>query len=518
MSERKPQREELTKVRVTKIVTKRNKEGGTYSIGFGRSPIGDVFIPSMHLEQNTFIREGVVFETIVRKDPQKDPRKKNDWKVRHVIHTPNKGVEWKSYQLETHLPNTAPRKEIQMEFACFKCGQKVLDSDSIFKIKDSSVWTNCLKNNFAIRKAGNRMYNEYKKGFLFQAECSKCGFNLGTYYETKFETDKDNREFPCAKLTFRRSLGRNANASVNQMAIISPKSEELVESYCNKLESSAQIEALPFRMNAEFRGVFKKRIKEEGDQVPSHWEGEEMKRDVTNDMWMKVEHFLNESAEPQQHGIGRDSNGLKFSKFKVKKVWQIQNKDLWKSFKLSREKMDGRLKKHHITPKLENGEPSTVNFASNPDDSPMFLFQDVASRESVGEHIFFHGCTGGEDVVEKIIREGFDDRVGSLHGLFGSGCYFAESSSKAAEYLPKDDDVVYIFISRVLLGDALETNEMFKKARRAPHNPTTDCMFDSLVANTKKHDKDAFLKRFREFIVYERNQIYPELVVAVKRV
>ena len=61
----------------------------------------------------------------------------------------------------------------------------------------------------------------------------------------------------------------------------------------------------------------------------------------------------------------------------------------------------------------------------------------------INEIYLFHGTKKRN--VEAIKTTGFDERVASDSGLFGSGIYFSENSSKSDEYVVPGDDKVYPF-------------------------------------------------------------------------
>jgi hypothetical protein len=58
--------------------------------------------------------------------------------------------------------------------------------------------------------------------------------------------------------------------------------------------------------------------------------------------------------------------------------------------------------------------------------------KDLLTMPELNECFLFHGTS-----VEKkdaLINQGIDPRLGSHEALFGQGCYFAESSTKADQY------------------------------------------------------------------------------------
>jgi hypothetical protein len=53
------------------------------------------------------------------------------------------------------------------------------------------------------------------------------------------------------------------------------------------------------------------------------------------------------------------------------------------------------------------------------------------------------------------VQQGFDTRVGG--GMLGAGLYFAESASKADQYVTPDNDQ-WMFLARVYLGTPHHTS------------------------------------------------------------
>ena len=111
----------------------------------------------------------------------------------------------------------------------------------------------------------------------------------------------------------------------------------------------------------------------------------------------------------------------------------------------------------------------------------------------LNEFCLFHGTL--HEHVDSICEGGFDERVSKLEGLYGGGVYFAEDSCKAHQYAKRGGCV---FLCRVVLGDVYYTKSKMAGVRRPPKNK------DSVVADYNKH---------REFVVYDRHQVYPVFIL-----
>jgi hypothetical protein len=272
------------------------------------------------------------------------------------------------------------------------------------------------------------------------------------------------------------------------------------------------------------------------------------------------------TAKPQHHGIGRDSHGTKFKNFEVAKVWRVENHLLWSDYVHRRDligagspafKHSGKISPEIATKSFRPPSGAVLDAKSN----EQFLFHGTKSEHvdalcNRGMVLGFGQKTLSRVLMHRMITglnpthvypsarlssihllisvttytnaEGFDDRIGNLGGLFGSGCYFAENSSKSDEYVPPADKQ-YMLLCRVVLGRPFPTPHMHLHERRPPcingpcvasggkFVPCSHPLHDSLLATTKAIDPKSFLERFREFVVYDRAMCYPAYLIEYKR-
>lgn len=159
------------------------------------------------------------------------------------------------------------------------------------------------------------------------------------------------------------------------------------------------------------------------------------------------------------------------------------------------------------------------------------------------EYWLFHGCS--HVILDHLLHRGYDPRVSNLKGMFGGGFYLAENSSKSNQYIPcpgcnenaipykvgcicpKQEDFMFsMILYRVVLGDvhvALNYDkEKYRdgagKANRVRRPPTkTGCqeLYDSIMGESMKHGGDRL--NYREFILYEQGQAYPEYLINFRR-
>jgi hypothetical protein len=235
----------------------------------------------------------------------------------------------------------------------------------------------------------------------------------------------------------------------------------------------------------------RRKIVRQHPPVPGYWEHKDLGKVAfklvdTGFMVPKLQALLRGTPLGACGGCG---TGL--ARATVTKVCRIENTVLWKNFG------------HRKATMLElsrGGRPDRVRVplheTLDPDANEVFLFH------------------GTDPKLAKIIaKHGFDERMGKLSGLYGGGCYFAENSCKSHQYARNTTAAGehVILYCRVALGDAFRTSTQLKNRRRAPDKPDgRGSTFDSVVARggSQVH---------REFIVYDRNQVYPEFVIYYKR-
>lgn len=172
------------------------------------------------------------------------------------------------------------------------------------------------------------------------------------------------------------------------------------------------------------------------------------------------------------------------------------------------------------------------------------------------EHYLFTGTK--PEYVNNIVATGMDLRFSSLTGMFGSGNYFADRSSKADQYsapMPSKTNVFPMLVARVTLGNSVGTNAKpftlshgaMMKRDRAVHKgragKTTqdfvrkadDWVRLGFVKPVKNRSRTSEVKPFhsviaidtgtqtaaektREYIVYRDSQVYVEYIIYYSRV
>eukprot|EP00055_Hartaetosiga_balthica_P018351 m.133831 g.133831 ORF g.133831 m.133831 type:complete len:309 (+) comp9493_c0_seq6:84-1010(+) len=243
--------------------------------------------------------------------------------------------------------------------------------------------------------------------------------------------------------------------------------------------------------------------------------------DVTHEYGEWVSNVINKSSFVENIGRGRDSRGgSSHNFFEIVKVERVENPLLFQEYSARRNTMAKELKGCcPLMPKPPLPQRLVV-------DGTIDEYKHAGTMlvYEAGESLLFHGVRE-EATIPKIVRSGFDNRFNNL-GMFGIGAYFAENGNKADEYTKgNENDHHFMVIGRVLLGDVhyqnLEDPSMRIPPRREQVGNNDTELYahhHSVVANTKKEDPNAQLKLHREFIVYERSQAYPELIITYRRV
>ncbi|NWS69940.1 PAR12 polymerase, partial [Crotophaga sulcirostris] len=155
--------------------------------------------------------------------------------------------------------------------------------------------------------------------------------------------------------------------------------------------------------------------------------------------------------------------------YNVLKIKRIQNPSLWKVFQWQKDHM-----------KRENG------------------------GNKVNEKFLFYGTNSS--FMETICIHNFDWRIcGSNGSNYGYGIYFARDASYSHAYCQPEVKTYIMFVARVLVGDYVKGSAAYV---RPPTKSIHGLQFyDSCVDNELNPSI---------FVVFEKNQIYPEYIVEYK--
>ena len=123
----------------------------------------------------------------------------------------------------------------------------------------------------------------------------------------------------------------------------------------------------------------------------------------------------------------------------------------------------------------------------------------------VNEKRLFHGTS--PDAVDAICKENFDWRLNGKNGnLYGDGCYFALEASYSHRYAEEDASKSRImFLAKVLVGSYIKGNSRFRRPPpKQPSGNQGSDLYDSCVDDVSNP---------KTFVVFDKNQFYPEYVI-----
>jgi len=235
---------------------------------------------------------------------------------------------------------------------------------------------------------------------------------------------------------------------------------------------------------------------------------------------------------------GRDHRtSLGYKSIVPRLAWRIQHLGLWGKYAMERENM------RNIEAKSLNESGLQIPKVDLRDACVHMAKKLPADLEGeINEVYLSHGSK--PDILVAILSGGLNERFSG--GLFGQGTYFAEDVAKNDQYCTPDAgaqadikktlfdelgiehpgvDLYYVFVCRVLLGHFVKTQDgksrldgggsIWSSEKRelcAIPGSKPPLLHHSLIAETGK-----MLMRFREFIVYHGDRIYPEYLVAYER-
>lgn len=244
---------------------------------------------------------------------------------------------------------------------------------------------------------------------------------------------------------------------------------------------------------------------------------------------------LKEALRPGGSLGGRDRReDGDYRGFKLKEAWHLEHPGLWGKYAAEKQNMASQLL--HISRDLP---------------SPKLRAEMVRATaqlpaeldESLNEVYLSHG-TKPESLLN-ILAGGLNERFSG--GLFGNGTYLAEDVAKNDQYCTRDEkygnykdlhrhlfdlpkakhpgDIFYVIFCRVALGhfvrtldasidmdDGAQRSVWSKAERELATIKGTQTLHHSLLAETGGR-----IHRFREFIIFHGDRIYPEYVVAYRR-
>eukprot|EP01124_Arcella_intermedia_P010040 TRINITY_DN16598_c0_g1_i1.p1 TRINITY_DN16598_c0_g1~~TRINITY_DN16598_c0_g1_i1.p1 ORF type:complete len:559 (+),score=102.47 TRINITY_DN16598_c0_g1_i1:68-1744(+) len=209
--------------------------------------------------------------------------------------------------------------------------------------------------------------------------------------------------------------------------------------------------------------------------------------------------------------------------YTIRRIVRFQNDTLWKDFVMRRIKLQNNFESPSSPPNKRISEHLK-----------QYPIKTLSLDPQTNEYYLFLGV--GKECLEDIILNGFDTR------LFRFGVSFSEHISRSNEYDPcplcyRDTELSdlqrynctpegieppeghAVLVVRVMLGDAYVcTNYNNKKTlleemeEPSPKRPDSNFAYNSIIAESKHNFAESALE-WREFIVYDAAQMYPEYAV-----
>jgi len=150
--------------------------------------------------------------------------------------------------------------------------------------------------------------------------------------------------------------------------------------------------------------------------------------------------------------------------------------------------------------------PSMTNQATG-------LIRRQALRGSCNEWLLFHGTS--KKNADKIVEGAHDFHIGlagtATGTLYGRGAYFADSITKADEYAKEEDGLCCVLVCRIIGGHVLYHDEV---------TPDPEKLQGSCISgeyNSVLGDREKCRNTFKEYVIYDADQVYVEYVLHYKR-
>lgn len=259
-------------------------------------------------------------------------------------------------------------------------------------------------------------------------------------------------------------------------------------------------------------------------RLPPSWSVESMvrgsdvkllaKNEVTDSRLLKLfDELLRSTALP--HVRTRDRRGLPPRNYRAVRAVQIMNAPTWSSYLQRRDhvlqqcmKVKARSDAGFWRDRL-NGELMTEQILADRMEVSAF----TPLKREANEVWLFHGTSHA--AAEGITSDDFDMTRANPSGLFGAGVYFAESVSKADEYVKGKVvggvELFPLLLCRVCLGYVYYCDERRPSARALEEH----CLLEdwhSVLGDRKKTSNT-----FREFIIYDNLQAFPAYIIYYAR-
>eukprot|EP00930_Biecheleria_cincta_P100385 TRINITY_DN92029_c0_g1_i1.p1 TRINITY_DN92029_c0_g1~~TRINITY_DN92029_c0_g1_i1.p1 ORF type:complete len:262 (+),score=41.97 TRINITY_DN92029_c0_g1_i1:838-1623(+) len=199
--------------------------------------------------------------------------------------------------------------------------------------------------------------------------------------------------------------------------------------------------------------------------------------------------------------------------FQMVAAWRNENSKLWRKYCVRKAEVQRERDLQDESPATAEELPTYCIFDDVLTSSTWKSLGHETLDTNLNEWYLFHGTS--MSAAQNICSNDFKMRLaGTATGtLYGRGSYFAESITKADEYSKQEaeDGFCCVLLCRVLGGRVRYCDE------RAPDADalTRDCMegaYDCIVG-----DRVKVSGTYREFVIFDTENVYPEFVLGYKR-
>jgi len=263
-------------------------------------------------------------------------------------------------------------------------------------------------------------------------------------------------------------------------------------------------------------------------RLPSGWQAEDLVgTDATSKMFKKMDFsdpmlksFFQQMFDQTKASITtRDRSGAVPTGYRVERIESVMNVDSWSAYISRRDKIVEQCQRVKGVAPLPL--PIWESYSGPIDTCKGTVHQDILANCNMpqlevacNEFLLFHGTK--PHAAELIVRNNFDMAFACKTGLFGAGLYFAESCSKADEYVQPDERGHFpLIICRVTLGRmnyCPNADPIKDPGRTALEASCLRGEYHSVIGDRKKARGT-----YREFIVYDNFQVYPTFIVWYSR-
>ncbi|KAK3607032.1 hypothetical protein CHS0354_020462 [Potamilus streckersoni] len=243
---------------------------------------------------------------------------------------------------------------------------------------------------------------------------------------------------------------------------------------------------------------------------------------VDDATFQEIVKLVNDTWQRHLIGKGNDAIGLQHTGIQVSKIKRVENLDLYESYFKKRQDIFKSLcrSEQERFPQLDKIKGCRDGYIKTSRGGKC-LSMDIYPE--INEYYFFHGTK--VDKIDAICENGLDCRLGSDKGMLGVGVYGAESSTKADQYTDSKQARMpgekKMFLMRMVLGNIYICTDSNPHKYRRP--PCRTCFLDDCADAKHTHGYfDSVVgdmgKLFREFVVYDKSQCYPEYIITYTRI